>query len=154
MVVEIAMQTLKAVIRQLSQSELALHCLSLCNRCSKFANNYHKTCLKQPLSNRPKLFFKTNYGLMQIKNIAECSKGSILQYFRPSLSYHLSLSSLFCLFLCGRLRQFLPYHTLLRLCFVVISFIYTCTCDINHRWKIKILIFIVSSIMSCSGLII
>ena len=25
---------------------------------------------------------------MQVKRIAECSKGSILQYFRPSLSYH------------------------------------------------------------------
>ena len=32
------------------------------------------------------------------------SKGSILQYFRPSLSYHLSLRSLYCLFLSGRLR--------------------------------------------------
>ena len=30
---------------------------------------------------------------------------SILQYFRPSLSYHLSLSSLFCLFLSCRIRQ-------------------------------------------------
>ena len=36
---------------------------------------------------------------MQVKSIAECSKGSILQYFRPSLSYHLSLRPLFCLFL-------------------------------------------------------
>ena len=32
---------------------------------------------------------KTNYCLMQVKSIAECSKGSILQSFRPSLSYHL-----------------------------------------------------------------
>ena len=31
---------------------------------------------------------------------------SILQYFRPSLSYHLSLRSLFCLFLSGRFTQF------------------------------------------------
>ena len=37
-----------------------------------------------------KLFFKTNYCSMQVKSIAECSKGSILQYFRPSLSYNLS----------------------------------------------------------------
>ena len=29
--------------------------------------------------------------------MAECSMGSILPYFRPSLSYHLSL---ICLFLC------------------------------------------------------
>ena len=28
-----------------------------------------------------KLFFKTNYLLMQVKSIAESSKGSILQYF-------------------------------------------------------------------------
>ena len=33
-----------------------------------------------------KLVFKTKYCLMQVKSIAECSKGSILQYFRPSLS--------------------------------------------------------------------
>ena len=42
---------------------------------------------------------------MQVKIIAECSIESILQYFGPSLSYHLSLRSLFCLFLSGSLRQ-------------------------------------------------
>ena len=56
-----------------------------------------------------KLVFKTNYCLIQVKSIAECSKESILQYFRPSLSYHLSLRSLFCLFLSGRLSQVLLY---------------------------------------------
>ena len=55
---------------------------------------------------RPNLVFKTDYHLMQVKSIAECSLWSILQYFRPSLSYHLSLRSLFCLFLSGRLRRF------------------------------------------------
>ena len=34
---------------------------------------------------------------------------SILQYFQPSLSYHLSSRPLFCLFLSGRLRQVLMY---------------------------------------------
>ena len=34
---------------------------------------------------------------------------SILQYFRPSLSYDLSLRPLFCLFLSSRLRQVLLY---------------------------------------------
>ena len=58
---------------------------------------------------RQKLVFKLNYRLMQVKNIAECSKGSILQYFRPSLSYHSSFNSLFCLFLSGCLRQVLLY---------------------------------------------
>ena len=47
---------------------------------------------------RPKLVFKTDYP-----------KGSIPQYFRPSLSCRLSLSSLFCLFLSGHLRQVLLY---------------------------------------------
>ena len=41
-----------------------------------------------------KFVFKTNYHLTQVKSIAECSKGSILQYFLPSLSYHLSFRSL------------------------------------------------------------
>ena len=70
---------------------------------------YSKPCLKRPLSERPKLVFNTNYRLMEVKSIAECSKGSILQYFRPSLSYCLSLRSLFCLFLNGCLRQVLLY---------------------------------------------
>ena len=60
-----------------------------------------------------KWFFKADYPLMQVKSIAECFKGSILQYYRPSLSYHLSLISLFCLFLSGRLRQFLLYASVL-----------------------------------------
>ena len=58
----------------------------------------------------PKLVFKTDYCLMQVKSIAECSKGSSLQYFRPSLSYHLSLVSVFCLFLSGRLRFYCTFE--------------------------------------------
>ena len=49
-----------------------------------------------------KMGFKTYYCLMQVKVLQialfECSKESILKYFRPSLSYHLLLRSLFCLF--------------------------------------------------------
>ena len=60
----------------------------------------------------PKLVFNTNYCLMQVKSIAECSKGSIgMQYFGPSLSYHLPLRSLFGLFLSGCLSQILPFNT-------------------------------------------
>ena len=58
---------------------------------------------------RQKFVFKTDYCLMLVKSIAECSKGSILQYFQPSLSYHLSLRPSFCLFFSGRLRQVLLY---------------------------------------------
>ena len=46
---------------------------------------------------------------MQVKSIAELLQESILQYFRPSLSYHLSLRPLLCLFLSNRLRQVLLY---------------------------------------------
>ena len=54
---------------------------------------------------------------MQVKSIAECFNGSILQYFRPSLSYYLTFRSLFCLFLSGRLRQVLLYYDCGILCF-------------------------------------
>ena len=50
---------------------------------------------------------------MQIKSIAECSKGSILQYFRPSLSYQLLFRSLFCLFLSDRFTQVLLYFEII-----------------------------------------
>ena len=56
---------------------------------------------------------------MQVKSNAECSKGSILQYFRPALSYHFPFRPLFCLFLSGRLRQVLLF--LQRLQFVSVA---------------------------------
>ena len=45
-------------------------------------------CTVKPVLNNhskkpQKLVCKTDYCLMQVKSIAECSKGSILQYFRP-----------------------------------------------------------------------
>ena len=51
------------------------------------------------------MVFNTDYCLMQVKRIAECFKGSILQYFRPSLSYHSVVGPLFLSILSGRLRQ-------------------------------------------------
>ena len=64
------------------------------------------TVLRDHSNRRSKLVFKVEYRLMQVESFAECSKGSILQYFRPSLSYRLALRSLFCLFLSGCLRHF------------------------------------------------
>ena len=55
-----------------------------------------KPVLSGQSKRRPKVVFKTDYCLMQVKSIAECSKGSILQYFRPSLSYSLLFRSLLC----------------------------------------------------------
>ena len=66
---------------------------------------YSKICVKRPLSKDQKLVFKTDYRLiMQVKSITEHS--AIL---RPSVSYHLSLKSLFCLFLSDRFTQVLLY---------------------------------------------
>ena len=64
---------------------------------------YSRTCHKRQLKKKTKIGLKDQFLLnagqkycrmLQVKCIAECSKGSILQYFRPSLSYNLS----FCLF--------------------------------------------------------
>ena len=68
---------------------------------------YSTTCLKRPLSKRPEIGFQDQ--LLLNAGQKYCSKGSILQYFLPSLSYQLSLRSLFCLFVSGRLRQVLLY---------------------------------------------
>ena len=60
-----------------------------------FLTNGHPARAKQPTTyeytvkpvlsghskRRLKLVFKTDYRLMQVKSIAECSNGSILQYF-------------------------------------------------------------------------
>ena len=54
--------------------------------------------VKNDHSKNNKLVFKTNYRLMQAKSIGGWSKGTILQCFRPSLTYHSSLRSLFCPF--------------------------------------------------------
>ena len=56
---------------------------------------------------------------MQVKAIAECSKGSILQYLQPSLSYYFPLRPLLCLFLSERLRQVLLYYMLISFAFKV-----------------------------------
>ena len=57
-----------------------------------------KTCLKRLLSKIRKSVFNTSYRFLQVKSIAECSKGSIMQYFGPSFSYLLSSRPLFLSF--------------------------------------------------------
>ena len=74
-------------------------------------NNQHysintvKPVLRGHSKRAPKSVLNTDYRLTQVKCIAECSNGSILQYFRPSLSYYFPLRPFFCLFLSGCLRQ-------------------------------------------------
>ena len=68
---------------------------------------YSKTCVNGHSQIDQNMGFKTDYRLMQVKSIAECSKGINLQYFRPTLSYQLSLRPLICLVLSGRFTQVL-----------------------------------------------
>ena len=74
------------------------------------AQLYFKTMLIEPTvkpvlsghsKRRPKIGFQDQLSL---------NAESILQYFLPSLSYLLSLTSLFCLYLTGRLRLVLLYY--------------------------------------------
>ena len=52
---------------------------------------------------------ETNYRLMQVKSIAECSKGSVLQSFRPFIKLPLIINIFVLCFLSGCLRQVLLY---------------------------------------------
>ena len=70
---------------------------------------HSKACLKRPLKNKTKIGFQDQLLLNAVQKYCRMLQESILQYFRPSLSYHLSLRPLFCLFLSGRLRQVLLY---------------------------------------------
>ena len=58
---------------------------------------------------RTKIGLQNRLSLNAVQAYCKMLQESILQYFRPSLSYHLSLRLLFCLFLSGRLRQVLLY---------------------------------------------
>ena len=70
---------------------------------------YSKTCFKRPPKQRLKKGFKDQLSLNADQKYCRMLQESILQYFRPALSYHLSLRHLFCLFLSGHLRQVLLY---------------------------------------------
>ena len=67
---------------------------------------YSKPCVKGPLSKGQKIGFQYQVSLNAGQKYC---KGSILQCFRPALSYHLSLRSLFCLFSSGRFTTVLLY---------------------------------------------
>ena len=68
---------------------------------------YSKTCLKRSLKKNTKMIFNTEYRVMQVKSLAECSPWSILLYFRPSLSYHFRIKTFVLYILNDSLRQVL-----------------------------------------------
>ena len=85
---------------------------------SIFNGNFHvlkflcytvKPALSGHSKRRPKIDFHDRLSLNAGQKYCRMLQVSILQYFRPSLSYHLSLRLLFCLFMSGCLRQVLLY---------------------------------------------
>ena len=76
---------------------------------------YSTTCLKQPLKKRTNIGFQERFSLNAGQKYCRMLQESILQYFRPSLSYHLSLIPLSCLFVRGCLRQVSLYFSRNRL---------------------------------------
>ena len=75
-----------------------------CNYPLVALDTYSKTCVKQPLSKRPKIGFQ---GQLSLNNAGQ-------KYCR-SLSYHLSLRSLLCLFLSGRFTTVLLFDKMIKL---------------------------------------
>ena len=64
---------------------------------------YSKTGLKGHSKRRPKIVFQDSLLLNAGQKYCRMLQWSILQYFRPAFSLHLSFRPLFCLFLSGRL---------------------------------------------------
>ena len=87
-------------------SRLHFSCFSLTN---PYIASTVKSVLNDHLKRRPKNDFQDQFTLYAGQKYCRMLQESILQYFRPSLSYHLSLRPLFCLMLSGRLRQVLLY---------------------------------------------
>ena len=54
-------------------SQKVLHLLTFVAASLRLSDS--KTCVKRPLSKRQIMVSKTNYRLMQVKSIADCSKG-------------------------------------------------------------------------------
>ena len=67
---------------------------------------------------KTKIGFKDQLSLNAGQRYCKMLQESILQYFRPPLSYHLSLRPLFCLLLSGCLRQVSLYLYLKRLVWI------------------------------------
>ena len=79
-----------------------------------FFSSVYAYCTVKPVlsghsKGRPKIGFQGRLLLNAGQKYCRMLQESILQYFLPSLSYHLSLRTMFCIFLSGLLRQVLLY---------------------------------------------
>ena len=93
---------------------------------------YSKTCVKWPLSKRPKIHLHDQLSLNAGQSIAESSNRSILQYFGPSLSYHMAFKTFVLSFFewlfytSGNFTQLLLYHINLYPASIFLSAFYIC----------------------------
>ena len=87
--------------------DLGSNCLQLQATSHLLEGNTVKPVLSGHSKRRPKIGFQDQLSLNAGQKYCRMLQQSILEYFRPLLSYHLSLRLLFCLFLSGRLRQVL-----------------------------------------------
>ena len=72
--------------------------------------NTVKPVLSGHSKRRPNIVYSDQFLLNAGQKYCRMLQESILQYFQPSLSYHLSFRTLLCLFLSGRLRHVLLYQ--------------------------------------------
>ena len=78
-----------------------------------------KTCLKRPFSKRPNMVFKTNFRLMLVKSVAECSKGEHSAILSTFIKLPFVIKIFVLYILSGRLRQVLLYiDSFIKLSFV------------------------------------
>ena len=96
----------------------------LCKRIKR----YSKICVKRPLSKRPKIGFQDQSSLHAGQKYCRML-GSILQYFQPSLSYHLSYYLCFVYFWVAVLHRFYcrPFR-----CHQKINLIFFTEVDLEH----------------------
>ena len=66
---------------------------------------YSKTCVKRPLLNIPNIGFQTQLSLNAGQKCCRMLQGDNSAMFSTFIKYHLSLRSLFCLFLSDRFTQ-------------------------------------------------
>ena len=81
---------------------------------------YSKTCVKRPLSKRPKNGFQDQLSLNSCQKYCRMLQGE-QSAILSELSYYMSLRSLFCLFLNGSLRQVLLYTTHFVITFMILK---------------------------------
>ena len=84
--------------------------LFFCSYLTLFLPITVKPVISSHSKRRPKGGFQDQLWLNAGQKYCRMLQERILQYIRPSLTYHLSLRPLFCLFLSGRLKQTLLYN--------------------------------------------